>query len=129
MPLRYFVGCFRKYATFGGRATRAEFWWFLLIWFVLGLIVGNYSRITDNLIPAYVYDLVTVLPVAAVGARRLHDTGSSGHLQWVVFVPIIGLIMLIVWWAGAGEPGPNRYGNPVAVGETVATRAPASDRR
>src|SRR5262245_408593 len=112
MPFKYFVGCFRNYATFAGRATRSELWWYLLIWFVLNLVAGTYFRLTGSLVVSYVYLLATLLPTAAVGARRLHDTGRSGHLMWCAFIPFVGIVMLVVWWAMPGVAGPNAYGAP-----------------
>jgi uncharacterized membrane protein YhaH (DUF805 family) len=113
MPFKYFVGCFRKYATFGGRATRSELWWYLLFWFALSLVVGNYARITGHFIAYDVFLLATLLPTASVGARRLHDTGRTGHLMWCVFIPFAGIIMLIALWAMPSAAGPNAYGAPV----------------
>jgi uncharacterized membrane protein YhaH (DUF805 family) len=49
-----------------------------------------------------------------VGARRLHDTDRSGWWQLLMFIPLIGIIILIVWWASRGTPGANRFGeNPL----------------
>jgi hypothetical protein len=48
-----------------------------------------------------------------VGARRLHDIGRSGWWQLLVLIPLIGAIVLIVWFAQKGDPSPNEYGpNP-----------------
>ena len=54
-----------------------------------------------------------LIPGLAVGARRLHDTDRSGWWQLLVLIPLIGAIVLIVWWATEGDERPNRYGvNP-----------------
>ncbi len=89
--------CFNKYANFSGRASRAEFWWFYLFTFLVSLITCG------------VAGLVFIIPQYAVGARRLHDTGRSGWLQLLGFVPIVGLI-LIYWWVLEGDQGDNQYG-------------------
>ena len=60
-----------------------------------------------------IYSLVVLIPGIAVGTRRLHDVGKSGWMQLVVFIPLIGIIWLIVLWAGEGDYGDNEYGaNP-----------------
>ena len=110
--------CFIKYAQFRGRARRAEFWWFMLFLFVLGIGVD----LTDTMIFGYsweeyamgpmgaVYTLATIIPSIAVGVRRLHDTNRSGWWSLLVLVPLIGWIILIVWWAKSGAQEQNRYG-------------------
>ena len=78
--------CFKKYATFEGRASRSEFWYFVL--FDLACIV-----ITSFINPAInaIYILGTLLPFIAVGCRRMHDVGRSG---WFQLIPLVN----IVWW-------------------------------
>ena len=60
-------------------------------------------------------NLALLLPNLAVGARRLHDTDRSGWFLLLVFIPLIGIIILIVWWCQRGTAGPNRFGpDPLA---------------
>lgn len=89
--------CFNKYATFEGRASRAEFWWFYLFNFLLSSLTCGVAC------------LATIIPSYAVGARRLHDTGRSGWLQLLGLIPFVGLI-LIYWFAIDGDQGNNQYG-------------------
>lgn len=67
-----------------------------------------------------IYSLVVLVPSLAVWVRRLHDTGRSGwNLLWG-FLPLIGIILLIVWAATDGEPGSNEYGqNPKEDGDEI----------
>ena len=51
-----------------------------------------------------------LLPSLAVAVRRLHDTDRSGWWWWLILIPLVGIIVLIVWWATQGTRGPNRYG-------------------
>lgn len=85
--------CFQKYATFNGRASRSEYWWFWLVCMVAGYI--PYVGI--------VISLATLLPVIAAGVRRLHDTG---HCGWWIIVPIVNLVFL----ATKGQEFVNEYG-------------------
>lgn len=98
--------CFTKYADFNGRASRPEYWWFILF-LVLGGVATAFISDMLNLL----FTLGTLLPSIAAAARRLHDTGRSGWLQLIVFIPIIGWLVLIYFLAQAGE-GANRYGEP-----------------
>jgi uncharacterized membrane protein YhaH (DUF805 family) len=54
-----------------------------------------------------------LLPSIAVGARRLHDIGRTGWWQLIVLVPVIGVIVLLIFYVMDGDPGSNEYGpNP-----------------
>lgn len=117
-PVRAVAICLSKYATFEGRAARAEYWWFwlfnLIIGSVLAFIQGSLGQeigISD------LYWLAVLVPGLAVAVRRLHDTGRSGWYLLLVIVPLIGWIILLVWYCSKGEAGPNRFGpNPMGSG-------------
>tara|TARA_Y100001958_G_C20903890_1_gene324873 strand:+ start:117 stop:488 length:372 start_codon:yes stop_codon:yes gene_type:complete len=110
--------CFSKYATFSGRASRSEFWWFALF----GLVGGIVTTIIDVMILAYsseaygptniIFNVITFLPYLAVGARRLHDINRSGWWQ-LITLTLIGIILLIIWWATVGENKKNVHGSPL----------------
>ena len=91
--------CFNKFADFEGRARRSEFWW----WYLFTVLVGWIPYI------GWLASLVFLIPTLAVGARRLHDTGRSGWLQFLMLVPCIGSIILIIWWCEDSK-GDNEYG-------------------
>ena len=91
--------CFNKFAEFEGRARRSEFWW----WYLFTVLVGWIPYI------GWLASLVFLIPSLAVGARRLHDTGRSGWLQFLMLVPCIGSIILIIWWCEDSK-GDNEYG-------------------
>lgn len=120
---------FGKYATFSGRASRSEFWWFavfvLLVDIVLylplvlmlpaqssdpGATSGPTLVITASLLILGVFSLVVILPFLSVLVRRLHDTDRSGWWYWIVLVPFIGNIWLLVLLVLEGTPGANRFG-------------------
>ncbi|MDE9449574.1 DUF805 domain-containing protein [Aliiroseovarius sp. Z3] len=117
--------CFSKYVTFQGRAQRSEFWWFVLFVFVgqlvLGMIdsvlfgtvttmEGGFQAETSTPILSGLFGLATLLPVISVTVRRLHDTDRSGWWYWLALIPLIGIIILIVWYASKGTDGANKYG-------------------
>jgi len=104
--------CLAKYGTFQGRATRSEFWWFYLFAILMdwaATIVGNFiSQDLGSVFQALV-SLALVVPLLAVGCRRLHDIGRSGWWQ-LLLLTLIGTILLIVWWATSTKNEPNAYG-------------------
>ena len=84
--------CFAKYATFSGRASRAEFWWFFLFQILVSIVASMLGDVVAGLV-----SLALLLPALAVGARRLHDIGKSGWWQ-LIMLTVIGLLLLIYWW-------------------------------
>jgi uncharacterized membrane protein YhaH (DUF805 family) len=86
--------CFTKYFDFSGRATRAEYWWFILFLVLAGLLLSVLSPIAYGL-----FALATLVPSTAVATRRLHDTRRSGWWQLIVLVPLLGIIVLLVFLA------------------------------
>ncbi len=115
-----YLGVLKKYAVFGGRAPRKEFWTFVLINAVISVIVGIAGMSTNPLmIPliglGYLYGLVILIPSIAVTVRRLHDTNRSGWWILIGLIPLVGTIILIVFTAQDSQSGENRYGpNPGA---------------
>jgi len=102
-----------KYALFEGRARREEFWMFTLINFIISIVVGLIAGAIGLKFLSFVYSLIVMVPSLALGARRLHDTNRSGWWQLLNLIPIIGWIVLIIWYATDSEAGSNQYGeNP-----------------
>ena len=112
--------CFSKYAVFSGRASRSEYWWFALFLFIAGIV----TSIVDVMIMGYssenfgpinaIFSVITFLPGLAVGARRLHDINRSGWWQLLIFT-IIGIILLVIWFATAGNNKKNKFGSPIKI--------------
>lgn len=90
--------CFSKYADFKGTATRSEYWWFALFVLLASIAASVISPKLNILIT-----LGTLLPSLAAATRRLHDTDRSGWWQLIVFVPLVGWIVLLVFLAQEGK--------------------------
>jgi uncharacterized membrane protein YhaH (DUF805 family) len=109
----YYIGIFRKYAVFTGRARRKEYWMFylfnFLVSFILGFIDGLYHGNSGNSMQGIgvlnsIYSLIAFLPSVGVSIRRMHDVNKSG---WFILVPIYNLILLLT----DGTRGDNRFGS------------------
>lgn len=99
--------CFSKYATFSGRSSRSEFWYFYLFYLILYIGSLQLAAALENpWIPLFVI-LPLFIPLLAAAVRRIHDTGRSG---WFYLVPIYNIILLIQ----KGTPSDNRFGSPVS---------------
>ena len=98
--------CAYKYVEFRGRAIRSEYWYFTLFTVIasIALEASEFDRLS------ILFSIVILLPSIAAGVRRLHDTDRSGWWLLIGLVPIVGAIVLIVFFAQRGMAGPNRFG-------------------
>lgn len=107
-----------RLVVFAGRSSRKEFLSYLLVLWVVAVVVAFTLRsAAPDLLIAVSFPVVMVeyLLVWAVAVRRLHDTGRSGWMLLTSLIPLIGLLVLLVWFATSSDPGANRYGpNPLA---------------
>ena len=96
-----------NYANFNGRARRSEYWYFTLASFIAGFIGGLLPFISILL------SLALFIPSLAVSVRRLHDIGKSGWMYLFILIPVVGAIILLVWFCQDSQPGENKWGaNP-----------------
>ncbi len=110
----------RNYATFAGRARRSEFWFFFLFVILAQIVSGIVDDVATGGILGVVVSLGLVVPSIAVTARRLHDNGRSGWWMLVSLVPLVGWIIMLIWYCQPGENGPNRFGlDPRAKGAAL----------
>ncbi|MDR2974192.1 MAG: DUF805 domain-containing protein [Propionibacteriaceae bacterium] len=125
---------FQKYATFNGRASRGEYWWFWLGTIIVGVILGLltipgidwgtyldavYSGYTGDApinafgiivaVVSFLWGLAIIIPTLALTWRRLHDTNRSGGWFFITLIPFVGPIILIVFLATATYTGPTRW--------------------
>jgi uncharacterized membrane protein YhaH (DUF805 family) len=99
-----------NYANFSGRARRAEFWWYFLANVIISIVLNIIDLAIGAQVLTLIYSLAVLIPGLAVGVRRLHDTGKTGWWLLIGLIPIVGIIVLIVFWATDGTPGVNQYG-------------------
>ena len=105
--------CFSKYATFTGRAARPEYWYWVLFTVLASVIfavIEQTASVDGGRALDAIFNVATIIPSLAVAARRLHDTDRSGWWQLLVFIPVIGWILLLIWLCQRGTPGSNRFG-------------------
>ena len=112
--MNWYIGCWKKYVEFSGRARRREFWLFFLFNILAGIVAGVLDLVlgTGRMLNS-AYSLAAFLPGLAVSIRRLHDTDRSGWWYLLAFLPIVGWIVLFVFDCLDSTPGDNRFGpNP-----------------
>jgi len=127
----------KRYFQLSGRASRKEFWSFVLISFVVSFVLGaigsavglvhviqsdlmsSMASMSGNAdavagfpinILQFIYSLAVLLPSFSLTVRRLHDIGKSGWWQLILFVPIVGVIALLIFMVLQSQGGENRYG-------------------
>ncbi len=121
--MNWYLAVLKNYAGFSGRARRKEYWMFTLfnmIFVIVAMILDNVLGIAIEGMgygPIYgLYFLAIIIPGLAVTVRRLHDVGKSGWMYLIIFIPIIGVIWLLVLLATDSNLGENQYGaNPKGV--------------
>ena len=130
--MKWFIKCFKDYANFKGRASRAELWYFLLFWSIFYVIIilidrqigYNFISLKDLPLNEYLpigkfysdvgilvffYRPLTIIPSIAVIVRRLHDMNMSGKWTLLFLIPPIG-ILLLLYLAKSGDNDENQYG-------------------
>ena len=98
--------CFRKYATFSGRASRSEYWWWQLFVFIVTFVIVFIVTLMNEQVGDVVgkiIQLVFILPNLAVAVRRCHDTNHSG---WWILCPIYNIVLMFI----PSDPDENDYG-------------------
>ena len=140
--------CFQKFAEFQGRASRPEFWWFVLLYYIIILapalpllaLASNSPRRTslgfDESVSGValffvfltgVAVLAFIIPYLAAWFGRLHDTGKSGW-WWLLALLPFGWIVLLVFLVSEGDRGLNQYGPPPGV-QAVQPAPPSPSSR
>jgi uncharacterized membrane protein YhaH (DUF805 family) len=104
--------CLNKYATFTGRAQRSEYWYFFLFMVIVNIVASVLDSAIFGDVPVLylIATLALIVPSIAAGVRRLHDTDKSGWWLLLGLIPVVGAIVLIVFFCQRGTVGPNQFG-------------------
>lgn len=125
----------RKYVDFSGRATRAEFWYFVLFNLIVTLIAAGLDNALGLAqqgggILTSLVGLALLLPGLAVSVRRLHDIDRSGWWILLGLVPLLGgLFLIFAFYLKTSTAGDNRFGPTPLATESVAAPAPGTDEQ
>ncbi|MBV9795586.1 MAG: DUF805 domain-containing protein [Actinobacteria bacterium] len=101
---------FRNIVNFSGRASRSAFWWFALGAIIIDIVVAIVARAAHVTVLQYIVEIIVALVSLSLAIRRLHDTNRSGWWWLIGLIPIIGGIILLVFYCLPGTPGPNKHG-------------------
>lgn len=106
---------FDSYCRFQGRSSRSEYWWWVLFVAILSFCIGIVEGILGFSMTAVqatsgILSLVLLLPGLGLSVRRLHDIGKSGWWILLGLIPVVGAIVLIIWFARNSQMQDNQYG-------------------
>ena len=115
--MEWYIKVIKSYSDFNSRARRKEYWMFTL-WNIIFALLASLLDYSFGIVyplvgygPLYIaYALFVLVPGIAVAVRRLHDTGKSGWMYLVAFIPIAGWIWLLILFITEGDQGNNAYG-------------------
>jgi len=126
--MKWFLKALKQYADFDGRASRKEYWFFMSFYFLflflsiilnffLGNLAGGLLQTSSNvfnygLIP-YIYLFGMIIPSIAVTIRRLHDSNKSGKLLLLYFIPLFGMLIILIFMFLGSSPEKSKNGQPV----------------
>ena len=128
--MHWYIEVLRKYVVFSGRARRKEYWFFFLISAIVSIFLAvidefmgwNFEIDGDDIgFLSTLYYIAIILPYLGVIIRRLHDTDRSGWWFLIAFVPLVGVIVLLVFLILRGTDGDNRYGPDPKASEASET--------
>ena len=101
---------FSNYVNFSGRAIRSEYWYWILFIIIADIVAGIIDYAIGIQVVTSLFGLATLLPNLAVAIRRLHDLDRTGWWIFIGLIPLVGWIILIIWYCTRGTAGPNRFG-------------------
>ena len=111
--MEYFIGAFKNYANFNGRARRKEYWMFVLFNVIVAFVIGIIAGIIHFSWLSTLYSLAVLCPSLALCFRRLHDIGKRGVWILVSLIPQGGWMWMLILLCKDSDPGANQYGeNP-----------------
>ena len=99
--------CYKKFFDFSGRASKSEYWWFQLYNAIIYVLIFVFQG--DLVLLLSILIIVNLIPVYAVGVRRIHDSDKSGWFVLISLIPLIGLYIFVLLLQD-GSKGKNRFG-------------------
>jgi uncharacterized membrane protein YhaH (DUF805 family) len=130
--MNYYLNVLKNYAIFSGRATRSEYWFFVLFNVIFSLTAMmldrafgttfSFNTMSGPISLGYgyfylLYIFAVFIPGLAVLVRRLHDVGKSGWFMFIILIPLVGFIWLLILLFTDSIPSMNKYGlNPKGIG-------------
>jgi len=114
--MNWYLDVLKKYAVFNGRARRKEYWMFFLFNIIIMVVLGIVEGMVGGPgVLGALYGLAVLLPGIGVSIRRLHDTDRSGWWLLIGLIPLIGAIVLLVFFVQDSQAVENQHGpNPKA---------------
>lgn len=108
-----------NYFNFKGRSTRSDYWYVVLANFIIGFTLGFISSLIPSLTNlfttlSYMYSLAIIVPALALIVRRLHDINKSGWYYLLTLIPIVGQIIVIIFFCTSSVDENNKYGEIVS---------------
>ncbi|BCW68999.1 DUF805 domain-containing protein [Arthrobacter sp. NicSoilB8] len=143
------VEVFKKYATFSGRASRSEYWWWALVSGLVSLVLNACTLVAGSagatlrpdgtsvpgpgyvvgLILSVIISLAIIVPSLALSVRRLHDTNMSGWMYLLILIPLVGPIVIIILMATGSKPEGQRFDQPSWKARRLTGRRGGTPRR
>lgn len=117
--MNWYLKCLKQYFDFSGRARRKEYWLFCLFNLIIAYILNVIDSAIGLTFPVgivelgilgVIYSLLLFIPGLAVGVRRLHDIGKSGWFYLIGLIPLVGAIIVLIWFCKEGEHKTNKWG-------------------
>jgi uncharacterized membrane protein YhaH (DUF805 family) len=101
---------FSNYVNFSDRAARSELWWWFLFVSLVTVATAAIDMVMGVTLTYPIWALATILPNLSIQVRRLHDTDRSGWFILLSLIPLVGAIILLIWYCTKGTEGANRFG-------------------
>ena len=112
--MEHFTDALKRYFDFTGRATRKQYWMFVLFYLIFYIVCVVVDSVLGTFFITAIFSLGLIVPSISIAARRLHDTSRTGWWQLIALVPLLGVIILIVFLVQDSHPdnqfGPNPKG-------------------
>ena len=115
--MNWYLKCLKQYADFSGRARRKEYWMYVLFYMIIAIVVHVIDVMLGWVTPEFemgvlggLYSICMFIPGLAVSVRRLHDIGKSGWNFLFILIPLVGAVVLLIWFCKEGERRGNAWG-------------------